>query len=150
MLAATAGLPNPLWTTLAIEARRCLELVSAEFAVPARRLDEAAAVPWRGVGRLGDYAAALRATAPRPPAAVMGAVVARPSVLMHCAWRAQATEAGMIVEQWAANALAQPSPSKLVAWEAAAAADARALSEWVLVQAARARRSMSTAAQTIA
>jgi predicted HicB family RNase H-like nuclease len=148
--AAAAGLPNPLWTTLAIEARRCLALAAMEFGIDARLLDDAASERRGGWGRLADYANALRAATPRAATPVHGTIVARPSVLMDSAWRRCAAAAEISLEQWAIRQLRAPAPAGLVEWEAAAAEGGHSLSEWTLVQAARASRSESTSAHSLA
>jgi hypothetical protein len=149
--AAAAGLPSALWSTLAVEGTRASTLVSAVQGLPAAAVHHslsAAAAEARQAprsSRLNDYARALRAAAPRPPATTMGRVVLRPGLLSATAWEAEANNGGVALEIWARQAILA-APDGFVGWEAAAADEGRSLVEWALVYAARRRRSTSTPA----
>lgn len=156
--AAQAGVPIVLWNTVAVEAARAATAVAEVTAMTrddaTARLDLAAAdavtvvlADARVRTRLTDYAVALLRAAPRLPTPLLGALAARPSLRVFTAWSRAATAAGEDVNLWALRLL-EASPRGATVWEAAAAASGESMLEWALDQAARCRRSSSTAAHS--
>ena len=154
--AAAAGVPPGLWLTVAIEATRAVEL-AAEVLQVSRDLvvDQlnAASVHADGVApvrtRLTDYAFALRSTKPSPPIRALGTLLARPSITALTAWSRSAEKAGVSLQEWALAAV-QAAPRQALDWEVCSAEAGQTLAEWTLVQAARRRRSASSAAHPAA
>jgi hypothetical protein len=154
--AAAAGVPSPLWTSLAIEASRVVTTTADLLGLPqitiVDLLDIAAE---RGESReiagtkLAAYALALRSTQPRSPTKAIGPLLARPSTTMMTAWAASARNDGLTVEEWALANLAATPPDFLL-WEASAAEAGQTMLEWALIQAARRSRSDNSAAHPAA
>ena len=146
--ASSAALPVNLWLVIAIEAQRSLiratEVVDMSAEHLADRLDAAAAHSWDSrdeehlaLGRLRAYAEAVRDR--RGPSAgplIPASVPLSPSLTVAAAWALQAQRCGVSIEQWASQAAGLSLPCRAT-WEAASAAAAQPLSEWVLAQAAR-------------
>lgn len=158
--AAQAGVPLALWVTVAVEASEALTQVmdvAGSTEVDARAALDAAAADARAdlqgdpapalQTRLTDYAVALREAAPRRPSQVLGDLPARPSLRVFTAWSRAALETGEAIDAWAGRRL-ERAPEGAIEWEAAASASGKSLLEWTVSQAARLRRSSSTAAQS--
>lgn len=156
--AAGAGVPVSLWTTVAVESRRCVELTSTLFAAPdavvITALDDAAAEALAHPGeqdavlasRLREYGRALAQAGAHSPERTLGSVLLRPSLRILTAWSLASEEAGMALDAWASGLLNDPV-GEVVRWEASAALAGQTLAEWTLVQAARRLRCASTFAQ---
>lgn len=153
-----AKVPAALWLLLAIEAQRCVrraagvlgrsegsvrETIDADAAVAVEPAAGDALLLLRG------YADALRAGSGGAPAVTPPTLPLSPSTLVAAAWSIEASHLGMTVEGWA-SAMAAEQPASGVAWEASAALAGQSLAEWVLYQAARRRRSLSTSAHSTA
>jgi hypothetical protein len=116
--AAHAGVPGPLWATVAVEARRCASATGGLLEVPtvsiAGWLDETATVqcvagdPSAMPSRPGDYAWALLQRAPRRARTRIGPLLLRASETMLTAWMLASAQTGLAPEQWAAEQLRDP------------------------------------------
>lgn len=156
--ARAARLPLALWLVITIEAERALGTAARAAGVEpedvALAADTAAkAVRRYDVGpaqtrRLASYATALRVgTSDRIAMPAKTNVTLRLSHLLLARWALTAAEADVSLDEWAAGLPLVPGRER---WEAAAAEDAQPLGEWLLTQAARLARSISTAPQPAA
>jgi hypothetical protein len=153
--AARAGLPSSLWSTLAAESRRCVEVATGLLGLSPAEVrglldtftgrEQPLSQP--AVSRLGDYAHALLAAQPRTTTPSVGPLLLRPSATQLTAWSLAAARNSVDLDAWILQRL-QDTPGNMVGWEAAAALAGQTLLEWTLAQTARRLRPASTPAHS--